>query len=367
MPSFRLLFNESSRALLSPITRGKASSYIRPTIAAIYITSYCNSRCTMCDFWKNKRDPHELSSEQWGIIFSRLKAFGVNFVGVNASGEMFTRQDVFDILEHLHNLHLDFGVNSNGTLLTPEVTPQLARLKPRAVTIGLDGVGDEAYTATRGLKDGFSLVCQNIKILQRAGIHNIGIGTVLMERNMDDWVNLAQFAHDKNLSGIRYTAHHEAYFSAEIGAQGSCSMNQETLQAMEQEIEKIIYFKRKTGIVKNSEAYLRRVPDFYRTPQHYFPFPCLQGSNRIEIDVHGNVTLCSFATKSLGNLVQQEMEDIWDSAPNRRARDNAYHGTCPRCFLSCYAEENLRLSAKGFFPALPNSIKRGIQLLGPGK
>lgn len=367
MPSFRLLRNESSRALLSPITYGKASSYIRPTIAAIYITSYCNSRCTMCDFWKNKRDPNELSSEQWGIIFSRLKAFGINFVGVNASGEMFTRQDVFDILEHLHNLHLDFGVNSNGTLLTSENTQKLAQLNPRAVTIGLDGVGDEAYTATRGIKDGFSLVCRNIETLQRAGIHNIGIGTVLMKRNMHDWVNLAQFAYDNKLSGIRYTAHHEAYFSMEIGERDSCSTNQETLQAMEREIEKIISFKRKTGIVKNSESYLRCVPNFYRAPQQYFPFSCLQGSNRIEIDVLGNVTLCSFVTKSLGNLVQHEMEDIWNSAAHRRARDDAYHGNCPKCFLSCYAEENLRLSAKGFFPTLTNSIKRGIQLLGSRK
>jgi MoaA/NifB/PqqE/SkfB family radical SAM enzyme len=367
MPSFRLLCNECARALLSPITLGKASEYIQPTIAAIYITKYCNSRCTMCNFWKNKRDPNELNSEQWGVIFSRLKAFGVDFVGVNASGEMFTKQDVFEILEHLRNLHLNFGVNSNGTLLVPDNAKRLAQLNPRAVTIGLDGLGDDAYVATRGLKDGFTLVCDNIKALQQAGISNIGLGTVLMKRNMRDWVDLARFAHEKGLSGIRYTAHHDAYFTSEQNEEGKFSLSQDTLSSMEDEIEKIILFKRKTGIVKNSETYLRWIIDFYRQPRAYFPLPCLQGSNRIEIDVYGNVTLCSFMTKPLGNLVRQEMEDIWNSALHQQARADAYRGNCPKCFLSCYAEENIRLSTKGFLPTLANSIKRGVQLLGPRK
>ena len=367
MPSFRLLRNECLRALISPITKGKASKFIRPTIAAVYITQYCNSRCTMCDFWKNSRDPNELTSEQWGIIFSKLKAFGVNFVGVNASGEMFTREDVFDILEHLRNLHLDFGVNTNCTLLVPEKAKRLAALRPRAVTIGLDGVGDDAYMATRGLKEGFATTCDNIKALQQAGVHNIGIGTVLMERNMKDWVNLAHFALEKGLSGIRYTAHHKDYFTSQKSKEHQAFFKENTLTDMNQEIEKIIEFKRKTGLVKNSETYLRLITDFYRQPHTYFPLPCLQGSNRIEIDVHGNVTLCSFMTEPLGNLINQEMEEIWKSAEHRLANDTAYQGKCPRCFLSCYAEENIRLSAKGFLPSLANSIKRGLQLLGPNR
>lgn len=364
MPSLRLLRNETARALLSPLTRGVASTHIRPTIAAIYITNYCNSRCTMCDFWKNKRDPNELSSEQWGVVFSRLKAFGVDFVGINASGEMFTRADVFDILKHLRNLNLNFGVNSNATLLIPANAKKLAELKPRAVTIGLDGVGDAAYMATRGLKNGFAMICRNIKNLQQEGIHNIAIGTVLMEQNIEQWVELARFAHEKGLSGIRYTAHHDAYFTPQNGKEHSRSIDHSIISTMEKEIDKLISFKRETGIVKNSVDYLRRVPDFYRDPQNYFPLPCLQGSNRIEVDVYGNVTLCSFVTEPLGNLLQREMEDIWNSELHHQARKKAYQGYCPKCFLSCYAEENLRLSSEGFFPTLANSVKRGILLLG---
>ena len=93
--------------------------------------------------------------------------------------------------------------------------------------------------------------------------------------------------------------------------------------------------------------------------------PSLQGSNRIEIDVYGNVTLCSFMSEPLGNLVHQEMEEIWNSELHRKAREDAFRGNCPKCFLSCYAEENLRLSARGFLPTLGNSVRRGLLLLGP--
>lgn len=365
MPSIRLLRNEVARTVLSPLTGGKVSAYIRPTIAAIYITQFCNSRCTMCDFWKNDHDLKELTSEQWGIVFSRLKAFGVNFVGVNASGEMFTRPDAFEILGHLRALNMDFGVNSNGTLFTPPKAKRLAALKPRAVTIGLDGVGDAAYMATRGLKNGFTKISRHIDNLQREGIHNIGVGTVLMEQNLYEWVELARFALEKKLAGVRYTAHHDAYFTPDTTAHESRYADPNFLVVVDREIEKLIELKRKTGIVKNSEAYLRQATAFYRNPTCYFPVPCLQGSNRIEIDVYGNVTLCSFMSEPLGNLVHQEMEEIWNSELHRKAREDAFRGNCPKCFLSCYAEENLRLSARGFLPTLGNSVRRGLLLLGP--
>jgi len=358
----RLLRNEGARSVLSPLTQGRASAHIRPTIAALYLTGYCNSRCTMCDFWKRERDPGELTSEQWGVIFSRLKAFGVGFVGVNASGEMFTRPDVFDILGHLQDLGLRFGVNTNATLITRDKARQLAALGPRQVTVGLDGVGDDAYLATRGLKGGFTKVARHLDYLREAGLANLSIGSVLMRESLDQWVPLARYALEAKLAGVRFTAFHQGYFNVDEKGQGYAEPA--FVAAASAEIERLIALKRETGIVKNSAAYLRRVIDHYRDPQGYFPVPCLQGSNRIEVDVYGNVTLCSFVPGPLGNLLNQEMEAIWESAGHRAAREAAYRGECPRCFLSCYAEENLRLSAGGAIPTLKDALRRATRLLG---
>jgi MoaA/NifB/PqqE/SkfB family radical SAM enzyme len=363
MPPWQMLRNEILRATFSPLTKGRASGVIRPTIAALYLTKSCNSRCTMCDFWKNEEDPRELSSQQWGVIFSRLKAFGVGFIGVNASGEMFTRKDVFTILGHLKELGLPFGINSNGLLLTRSRAKLLAELAPRQVTIGLDGVGDESYERTRGLSHGFSTLETNLEAMQTEGVRNIGIGTVLMKENIDDWVNLAEFALRKGMSGIRYTAFHDAYFNPQSDLTCSAYTDTTFINRVKQEIAQLIEIKRRSGIVRNSEAYLNRVTDFYTDQKNYFPVPCLQGSNRIELDVYGNVTLCSFVTEPLGNLLQQEMSEIWHSQQHRQAREDAYAGHCPHCFLSCYGEENLRLSRGGVLPTLRNSFKRGWHLL----
>jgi MoaA/NifB/PqqE/SkfB family radical SAM enzyme len=318
----------------------------------------------MCDFWKNEEDPGELSSEQWGVVFSRLKAFGVGYVGVNASGEMFTRKDVFDILSHLNDLNMSFGINSNGLLLTRSRAKRLAALAPKQITIGLDGVGDASYEVTRGLAQGFSTVDANFEHMKNAGLKNIGIGTVLMQENIDDWLPLAQYALDKGLSGIRFTAYHDAYFNPQSDPRISVYTDSNFRERVTREIERLIEIKRHTGIVRNSEAYLRRVSEFYADQRDYFPLPCLQGSNRIEIDVYANVTLCSFVTQPLGNLLKQEMDEIWDSKLHREARTAAYRGDCPHCFLSCYGEENLRLSTKGFLPTMGSSIQRGLRMLG---
>lgn len=362
--SINLLLTEAARSILSPMTNGKASSCVRPTIAALYLTKFCNSRCTMCDFWKYDKDPNELTSEQWGVVFSRLKFFGVDYIGVNASGELFTRRDIFDILGHLRDLNISFGVNTNATLLTARKSKQLAALKPSAVTIGLDGVGDASYMVTRGLKNGFTKISRHIENLQSAGITNIGIGSVLMPDNIFEWVNLCNFVVEKGLSSIRFTAYHENYFNEPDPTRKTGTQDESFISMVEREIDKLIAIKRKTGIIKNSEEYLRSVTSFYRNPSSYFPHPCLQGSNRIEIDVYGNVTLCSFMTNPLGNLVTQDMEEIWRSEKHRDARAAAYNGNCPKCFLSCYAEENIRLSTTGFLPTLGDSLSRGIRILG---
>ena len=363
MTSVKLLINESARSLLAPLTNGIASDFIKPTIAAVYLTSYCNSQCNMCDFWKNDRDPNELSSEQWGVVFSRLKAFGVRYVGINASGEVFTRKDIFKILTHLRELDLDFGINSNGTLLTKSKAKQLAELSPRVITLGLDGIGDENYFATRGLKSGFSKLIKNIEYLKNSGIENIRIGSVMMRDNIKDWMNLCEFTHRYHLTGIRFTAFHEDYFSNAVKNVLSPYKDPSFIAKVRAEVDKIITFKKNTGLVNNSEIYLRSVSDFFQSQHEYFPHHCLQGSNRIEIDVYGNVTLCSFMTDALGNLNDTDMWDIWNSTAHKSARYNAYHGKCPHCFLSCYAEENIRLSSRHFVNSFGDTIGRAKRLI----
>ncbi|QEP42339.1 radical SAM protein [Ectothiorhodospiraceae bacterium BW-2] len=363
MTSIRLLIKESTRAIISPLTGGRAVINLKPTIANVYLTEYCNSKCTMCDFWKRDRNPNEPSSEEWGVIFSRLKAFGVEYVGVNASGEIFTRPDIFKILGHLKNMGLGFGINTNGTLITRQKAEQLALLNPRVVTIGLDGVGNDNYLLTRGLVNGFTKVTRSIGYLKNSGVKNIRIGSVLMQDNMDQWLELCHFVREQKLDGIRFTAYHEGYFHDEIQVRESPYQEPDFLEKLKIEIDRLLAFKKETGLLNNSAAYLKSIPEYYRKGHSYFPHPCLQGSNRIELDVYGNVTLCSFMTESLGNLKEQEMEEIWRSAQHRQTRIDAFKGDCTRCYLSCYAEENLRMSAKGFFPTMGESIAKTKRML----
>jgi len=363
MSKYRFFKNEAYRALASPLSGGRAAINIKPTIAALYITKFCNSRCTMCDFWQADKDPNELSAEQWGVIFSRLKAFGVEYIGVNASGELFTRRDAYQILQHIKDLDMSFGVNSNATLFTSSKAKKLAALGPKAVTIGLEGVGNEMYLATRGLKNGFNKITRSIDNLKKAGIKNIGIGTVLMRENIDHWVKLAEWARDTGIHGVRFTAQHDAYFNPVSDPKMTSYADPDFIAKVESEIENLIEFKNKYGVVRNSDKYLRQVGDFYKDQLNYFPSPCVQGGNRIELDVYGNVTLCSFVTEPLGNLLLEDMETVWNSEKHQKAREDAFIGECPRCYLSCYAEENLRLSPSGFLPTMGDSLSRWKRLV----
>ena len=59
MHSLSLFTAEMLRATGAPLTGGYLSDLIRPRIASVYLTEYCNSKCIMCDFWKRDRNPTE--------------------------------------------------------------------------------------------------------------------------------------------------------------------------------------------------------------------------------------------------------------------------------------------------------------------
>ncbi|MCK5231215.1 MAG: radical SAM protein, partial [Desulfobulbaceae bacterium] len=130
----------------------------RPTVFAFYLTKRCNSRCQMCDFWKNQKMSDELSYNEICSILTDLKQFGVKTISFSAEGEIFTRKDTIQILEFAKELGFVFGVNSNGLAINKELAAQIARLQPNSVVLSIDTTDPEQYASIRGVKNGLERV-----------------------------------------------------------------------------------------------------------------------------------------------------------------------------------------------------------------
>ncbi len=337
-----------------------------PTIASLFLTSKCNSRCSMCDFWKKEKDMgRELNTREWFKIIESLKTLGVKILSFSAKGEIFTRKDAIDIIKKAKEMGFSYSINSNGLAIDKQYAKAIKELNPYSVIIGIDTVNDEEYHTIRGIKDGVDRVRNNIKLLLEQNYHNVAIGTVILKENVEHLLELTKEVKNWGIKSIRFTAFQPFGFDKDVDSE-TWELYQDSrfLDALERQIQKLIEFKKQYGFISNSISYMKMIPDFYRN-RHFSPLKCITGCYAIKIDPFGVVNLCPLMDNNsvIGNALEKSLKELWYSNEAQIVRKKIMEGKCPACWLSCYAEENLRFSFRYGWDTNWNKIKRGFQLL----
>src|SRR6185295_5337448 len=148
------------------------------------------------------------------------------------------------------------------------------------------------YARIRGVKGGLDLVLGGIDHLRAAGYNQISIGTVCMIENVDELVAVADLGRKLGVTGVRYTALQQDGFAKDRDPKLTAKYRDPAfLERLREEIEGLIRFKREHGLINNTEAYLRKIPESYLS-DHYLPVPCIQGYYRIKILAAGQVSMC---------------------------------------------------------------------------
>jgi MoaA/NifB/PqqE/SkfB family radical SAM enzyme len=78
----------------------------------------------------------------------------------------------------------------------------------------------------------------------------------------------------------------------------------------------------------------------------------------MDISENGDVTLCPFMGEKIGNIFKENLSNLWFSDRADIIRRKMVKGRCPGCWLSCYAEENIRLTARHGLKANLDGLKR---------
>lgn len=365
-PKIQLITKEAVNTFLIPISFNTYKILIKPTVAAFYLTSRCNSRCNMCNFWRPETVYNdELKTEEIKSILLDIKNFGINVISFSAEGEMFVRNDVFEILEYAKELGLLFGINTNGLNVDEEKAKRLKDLDPTTIMISVDTAKSERYSMIRGIPKGLERVSQAVKTIQKTGYENLNIGAVILLENADELIDIVNLGNKWNVKSVRFTAFQQFGFSKDWDIE-TLKKYKETnyINTLKESIEKLIEYKEKNGLIANSVDYLKMIIDFYLS-DHYYPVNCIQGYYKIKIMPNGDLSICPIMrqTALIGNLKRYSLEDLWYSNKANDIRNIIKEGKCPGCWLSCYGEDNLRFSLKYGFRSSVNTMKRASSLL----
>lgn len=356
--------NEVKQLLAVPLSFRINTPLTSPTLANIFLTSRCDSRCIMCDFWKPETtQPRELSTNEWFSVFSQIKELGIKMVSVSAEGEVLMRRDIFKLLGRLGKLGIPYSVNTNLLSASPERAKRLVDCGVTSIMTSIDSATPSGYHRIRGIKNGLHKVLKAIENIKKTGLENISIGSVCMIENVDELANIAELGRSIGISGVRYTAMQQQGFAKDRNPEVTKRYrNPQFLAELSNQIEQIIEFKKKYGIINNTDVYLRGIPESY-VSNHYLPIPCIQGYYRIKILQDGAVSICPIMGNRavLGNVREQSIMNLWYSKRAGDIRKMIFKGMCPTCWLSCYIEDNLRFSLNHAVSANFNLLKRATR------
>lgn len=141
-----------------------------PVIAMWRIISNCNLRCEHCYFHGQPErydSKNDLNTEQ---IFEIIDILGDEFNLVKLTltgGEIFLREDIFEIIKYIKSKNISLTLHTNGILLNPSKISKLSKilnLDTDIIQVSLDGASSQSHAKTRG-KDIFDLSCNSIKNL----------------------------------------------------------------------------------------------------------------------------------------------------------------------------------------------------------
>ena len=183
-----------------------------PVFGLFELTPLCNFNCNMCYIHLSNEQLQKqgklLTAEQWIEIGRQAKENGALFLELTG-GEIFTRADFRYIYENLYDMGLLLLLRSNGYLINEKAIEWLKKRPPYLLCITLYGGSDSTCQEISGIKDGFTVVSENLKKIREAQIA-VQLSMTLTKDNIHDYFLVRSWA-EKN--DIPFTGGYSALIS----------------------------------------------------------------------------------------------------------------------------------------------------------
>lgn len=172
-----------------------------PVSGTFELTSRCNLDCKMCYVHMSKAEQaifgQELTTRQWIDLGRQAVDAGMIYL-LLTGGEPLLRPDFGEIYTALIQMGLMMSINTNATLMTPELAQLFRTYRPEKVNVTLYGMSDETYGDLCGHCAGYEKALRGIKLLKDAGVR-VNLNTTFTKRNIQDLEKIVAFAKENEI------------------------------------------------------------------------------------------------------------------------------------------------------------------------
>lgn len=190
----------SERSIKQYVFRRGAAKRI-PVSGTFELTARCNLMCRMCYISMSAEETRalgrELTAAEWIALGRDAVGQGMIYL-LLTGGEPFLRPDFPEIYTALVQMGVMISINTNGTLVTPELVQCLKKHRPEQINVTLYGTSDASYGCLCGNPGAFSRAVNGIRMLRDAGLM-VNLNTTITRLNLDDMEGLVAFAREEQL------------------------------------------------------------------------------------------------------------------------------------------------------------------------
>lgn len=288
-----------------------------PISTYIAITSRCMYKCWHCSAKRfivgEENYKEELSTEDLKKIVSDLQNLGVGIIGFTG-GEPLLRKDLEEIIEAVDERSVTL-LFTNGYKLNLDKAQRLKKSGLFAVGISLDSIDSEIHDSKRGFKGAFENSINAIENCKKTGLYTM-VQTVCTREmlNSKEIYEIAAYLKKLGVDELRVL---EPIPCGEL-----LEKNEAILSLSEKEELKKLHI-----IFNNNKKYVKTsVFPYLESKQQ---FGCGAGVQHSYIDNKGNFTPCDFVSESFGNVLNEDIKDIWSKMHQKIGK--------PKCY--CYAKK----------------------------
>ena len=297
----------SSAAIRRHLTRKCAMLGI-PVSGNFELTPRCNLRCKMCyvRLTPEQMAPigRERTAEEWLSLGHAAKDAGMVFLLITG-GEPTLRSDFPEIYEGLTQMGLSISINTNGTLLTPQLRQLWHRLPPAQVNITLYGTCREDYDALCGNPDAFDAVVDALDWLKSEGIL-VHLNTTIVPTNVHKWTQIEEFAKARGLE-LRMTV----YCFPPNRRDCHCFERLEP-EAAGELIVQDVYYREGSAAIKTRMQDLQSPQPHSCELDNGEPMQCMAGRSQFWLTWNGDMTPCAMLTHPVTHPFEDGFSAAWD-------------------------------------------------------
>jgi SynChlorMet cassette radical SAM/SPASM protein ScmE len=159
----------------------------------ISLTGKCNLACRYCFYAEEMAALNDLPARRWSDFFAEAGGIGVRRLTLSG-GEVFTRPDLFDLIDSLIGNRMRYSILTNGTLIDEKVIAAFDTGKRRfrldSIQVSIDGSCATVHDASRPPAS-FDRALRGLRLLKQAGFP-VTVRVTINRHNVHDLPAIAR-------------------------------------------------------------------------------------------------------------------------------------------------------------------------------